>query len=297
MFLLAMAAGWLIPVCVQDYYEPFELRTIIPGIVAGVAVWIAITGVIALFRSGLENDHEDVLKTTSTNPIVTSIVRQMRARSRSLRTTARVTLFLLIGVLIGGAALFTFADSLARSSIQNTALFAARDQAEKVSDEIMDVVTKRFQTNALPTNAVSAASSLTYMYKSELKMKLQDEISTTLESSADRLSDRYAQQKTNYLMVSTLSTRIGTILLYLFLVQILVALYRYNIRLAAFYDGRADTLQLVSLDTTNGAIEPVMRIVCPDAVDFGSTPRPLTEKAVEAAGRMVSAVATKGDKI
>ena len=45
--------------------------------------------------------------------------------------------------------------------------------------------------------------------------------------------------------VSTQITRIGSIVLILFLVQILVALYRYNTRLAAFYDARADLIIMV----------------------------------------------------
>lgn len=39
-------------------------------------------------------------------------------------------------------------------------------------------------------------------------------------------------------------TRLGVVGFIIFFIALLVGLYRYNIRLAAFYDGRADALSL-----------------------------------------------------
>src|SRR5262249_18697979 len=46
-------------------------------------------------------------------------------------------------------------------------------------------------------------------------------------------------------LISEVAVRIGAILILIFLVRTLFTLYRYNTRLAAYYDGKADVLQIV----------------------------------------------------
>jgi len=53
-------------------------------------------------------------------------------------------------------------------------------------------------------------------------------------------------------LVQTNITRFGTIVMIIFLVSILTPLYRYNIRLATYYDAHGDILQL--LDTKIGSV-------------------------------------------
>lgn len=72
--------------------------------------------------------------------------------------------------------------------------------------------------------------------------------------------------------------RIGIVLLLIFLVQHLVALVRYNLRLAAFYHARADAI-LMSEDKplphseSIDELEQIMRCLSPDNVDFGRQPK------------------------
>ena len=86
-------------------------------------------------------------------------------------------------------------------------------------------------------------------------------------------------------LLQTNALRAGIILLILFLVQILVSLSRYDTRLAAFYDARADALLLTdpgSLPqrTLNvDEIDKLMAALSPDALDFGRAPRTVTEQA------------------
>ncbi len=73
----------------------------------------------------------------------------------------------------------------------------------------------------------------------------------------------------------------ATILLIAFLVQILVNLYRYNTRLASYYDARADAVlmtRFVGLD-----FEKLVHLLSPDGFDFGRQPKSPAGNAVELA--------------
>ncbi len=85
---------------------------------------------------------------------------------------------------------------------------------------------------------------------------------------------------------ATNATRVAVILITLFLVQILVSLYRYNTRLAGYYDARADALLLLHAEESNVKDMPfgeLMAALSPDAVDFGRTAKTSVDHAVEMA--------------
>lgn len=74
---------------------------------------------------------------------------------------------------------------------------------------------------------------------------------------------------TKFLIASAV-TRLGVVLLILFLVQILVGLYRYNTRLAAFYLGRRDALQIWTGDKEE--LEGLQKLFTP-SFDLGKEPK------------------------
>ncbi len=77
------------------------------------------------------------------------------------------------------------------------------------------------------------------------------------------------------------------IVLLLFLVQLFVSLYRYNMKMAAFHDSRADVLLLIS-DTSALTFEQLARITFSDELDFSKLERPPTEYAVDLAKQLIS---------
>jgi hypothetical protein len=78
--------------------------------------------------------------------------------------------------------------------------------------------------------------------------------------------------------IASLATRVGSVLFLLFLVQILVSLYRYNIRLASYYDARADALQL-SRGSDGEEFARLVFVLSPDHVEFGRSRSPTAELA------------------
>ncbi|MGX0877953.1 wyosine [tRNA(Phe)-imidazoG37] synthetase (radical SAM superfamily) [Roseovarius sp. MBR-154] len=77
----------------------------------------------------------------------------------------------------------------------------------------------------------------------------------------------------------------------IFLVQILVNLFRYNTRLAAFYNARADVLELAFVEGINmnvGELAEFIRVMSPDNLDFGKSVRSPVEEAVEISRNLAS---------
>jgi hypothetical protein len=79
----------------------------------------------------------------------------------------------------------------------------------------------------------------------------------------------------------------------LFFVSILVNLYRYNIRLSAYYDARADALSLIEGPIQQSAFEKLVQTLSPDHHDVGRPPKLPTEYAVDIAKSLAGKIGKK----
>ena len=69
-------------------------------------------------------------------------------------------------------------------------------------------------------------------------------------------------------------TRVGLVALILFLVSVFSALYRYNLRLAAFYDSRADALLAFWSQDYDHTLAELADIFGPSSIEFGKVRAP-----------------------
>ena len=76
------------------------------------------------------------------------------------------------------------------------------------------------------------------------------------------------------LLIATGVTRFGVLIIAVYLVQILINLYRYNTRTAAYYRAHADALLLSNKNPK--AMEALHKALVPD-VDYGRLPRTVTQ--------------------
>jgi len=76
-------------------------------------------------------------------------------------------------------------------------------------------------------------------------------------------------------------------ILLLFLLATLAGLYRYNVRLAGFHNGRADALELLVAQVDQDALTPVADAMAADKVEFGAAKTP-TDHAAEMATALIS---------
>jgi hypothetical protein len=88
-----------------------------------------------------------------------------------------------------------------------------------------------------------------------------------------------------YVMVSTAITRIGAVLLLIFGVQVLINFYRYNLRLAACYEARADAIELLG-DATIESLPPLVASLSADLIAFDKPPKTPTHELADLAASL-----------
>lgn len=198
------------------------------------------------------------------------LVRSYRLRAQRLRLACRLILLATLISLLGGVWLFLYADVVARDATRG---FDARQLDSRLS-RYMDVWAKHLEQAGISPHSSENAQELRLM-ASELKAEIR--------AGADRVAQA---QGANQSLVSSLSTRIGTLVLLLFLVQILVSLYRYQTRLAAFYDARADVLELLTPATGLG-FEQLIQLTFPDKLDFIKQEKAPADYALELAKQII----------
>ncbi len=189
------------------------------------------------------------------------LVAEFRKRAERLRKSAVLVLLLVLISLGFGIYLFVFSGNIAINEIAGLKIELAGVSAE------LKPITKE-----------STASTLGETFKA-LNNRIE-----TLEEKVARTSD---QTQSQIYLVSTVTTRVGSVLILLFLVQILVSLYRYNIRLAAYYDARADGLELVTTGSSE-QIESIVRALSPESIDFGKSPMSPATHAVDLAKEILA---------
>lgn len=92
--------------------------------------------------------------------------------------------------------------------------------------------------------------------------------------------------------VSSISARLAVIALLVYLVNILVNLYRYNMRLAAFYQARADAIDMVLASGADlgsdgpAVLADLAKANTPEEVTFGNRPVPPTDTLINAMAEM-----------
>jgi hypothetical protein len=87
-------------------------------------------------------------------------------------------------------------------------------------------------------------------------------------------------------IVATAITRVGVVLIIVFLVQILMGLYRYNTKLIAYYNSRRDLLTL--WDGKQSALVSLDRTLSLPPIDFGKEPKHPLEDIMRAVGGKLS---------
>jgi hypothetical protein len=116
---------------------------------------------------------------------------------------------------------------------------------------------------------------------------------TTATTANENQASSLSQIVPLWTLISTIASRADAVLILLFLVQILVSLYRYNFRLASYYDGGAYALELMN-NADEKSFQALVGAMSPEILDFGKMPKTPTEHAIVLAEKIVQAARTKG---
>jgi hypothetical protein len=179
-----------------------------------------------------------------------------RNRARRLRRASMVTLIMVFLAICAGFLIFVFAQTIVENDFRLLQMQIKPPEYYLDKIEIPKIV---------PKDQLDA-EKLKLQIKTDL---LENEIVML------RKQNLFCQ-----IMVSTLSTRIGCVILIIFLVQILVTTYRYQVKLSAFYEARADAIYLIE-EIDNEKLERIAPILSPDHLDFGRSPQPPTSNVLD----------------
>tara|TARA_R110002060_G_scaffold77352_1_gene88733 strand:+ start:12552 stop:13595 length:1044 start_codon:yes stop_codon:yes gene_type:complete len=235
-------------------------------------------------ESYINNPHDEALD---------SLLKQLRVRSKASRGISILALLLIGACIFMGVYIFLSAPSYSRTAdlyrfeVRTDAISIykrKREDLEQILTKInvfgLDKYLKLYPEEAYsalnlkpekPTQTgrsnkeyqKSLSSFISATMDVDRQKSIKEEISKLRDLSNTKVKEEVEKSKPDessaenenyYFLISTTITRVTTILLILFLLRILLELYRYSAKLAAFYDSRADSMQLSPKDTPDELI-------------------------------------------
>jgi hypothetical protein len=194
-------------------------------------------------------------------------VLSLRDRARKLKISGRFILLAIVFSIASGIQVFYSADSSARSS---NGEFQLKQLVYNFDRSIINRWSR-------PSNEEKITQARLDDFLREVKATVKVETDRFIES-AD--SDPQA------VIISTLTTRVGVIFLLIFLVKILVSMYRYSIKLASQYDGRADLLQCLPANEILD-FEKLILLTTTENIDFSKQDKAPGDYAVDIAKKII----------
>jgi len=105
-----------------------------------------------------------------------------------------------------------------------------------------------------------------------------------IELSGVKADDVSKSQENNiYFLLSTNIIRFGPMIIIFFFANVLINLYRYCLRLSAYYHARADALELLELEVDCDKFNSLTDLLSPESYDLGKAPKSPLDQAVEIA--------------
>lgn len=101
-----------------------------------------------------------------------------------------------------------------------------------------------------------------------------------------------SNKESSLALISSITARVGAIVIIVFFVQILANLYKYNARLASFYVSRVNALALIPANL-NFTLKDALDISATDNFDFSKAERPPTQQAVDLAKQILESFSKK----
>jgi hypothetical protein len=214
-----------------------------------------------------------------------TVVRDLRRRAARLRAAAGSNVVMIVFTLLMGFVIFASAgrraaiESNPRSVLDLEFFDIYNRTLASVDNELLKLTEEQSKT-PMPIEVFKLRVDLLNQRKADIKARFNEQrgVPTTPEETN---TVRY--------VVNFLGSKLGSVVVLIFLVQILVSLYRYNVRLAAFNDSRADLLQTLPKGVAL-KVKDSMEIFPSQTLTFGKEPStPLKELADVAVAALSSA--------
>lgn len=148
----------------------------------------------------------------------------------------------------------------------------------------------KFRTDSLELEKVHNA------YINKANAALKDSLTktktglTTNDAQLSKLIGQKNSEVSVYDFINSTSTRIGAILILIFMVQILSGIYRYNTKLSNYYGARAIAIKLHLTKDSSFQIEKILKLISPENIEIRST-KPPTDKVMEMVKSIIESTA------
>jgi hypothetical protein len=262
----------------------------------GFSLWVGtMMGALAIMTFFLLPRSSAEALTRSKDPVVSQVIQNLRDRAENLRRLAWLFLALVIASISAALTIFVLAQDIiqprptATASTLNRELSEAQEQLRIARKEIEPVgrVMMSGYAQFIINKLILADQALQNVTSQESK---RQEAVLAMQVEIDRLK----QVNRSYMVdVGVLSLRVAITVLVLFLVRVLLQAYRDNLSLAAFYDAKADILQLRSGTESDDNLTAFLASLHPgDLAHRAPAPNPVEElsQASERLARSLSQV-------
>lgn len=218
------------------------------------------------------------------------IVSSLRVRASRFRQVAFVALGVSVALLIIAIYLFLYASELSfKDSVNLLELKSIQiEQLNKQRTELNIELTKAQERylseikGAGPTGLAGMGPVSKQLQERmqylEYQLKSMDE---KLASEQSALSNGNRNEISMSQVITTSITRFIVLGTVIFLVQILINLYKYNMRVAGHYEAIADALALSEKPIEAESFSDIAELISPNKIDFGTTPSSIFNQAIE----------------
>lgn len=199
-----------------------------------------------------------------------NIAASLLARSADLRTEARQFITFIFLLAIGGALVFQFAGEFAfekpGSSLTMLDKFqmSGGESTKSAREGIDEVFQDAIKEAAFAESDAARAAIL------QMATVTTNQLGELAKPSPVTKDENLAVRQ--YGLISSIVARVGVVVLIGYLIKILLASYRYNLRLATFYSSRAHSLMLVPVDKLPETLAECAKVLGPESPDFEKVP-------------------------
>lgn len=243
-------------------------------LVLSLLLSIVISSFVSLYSKHRDRISRYKVAIDSADPIK-RIEEKLREKSSYLRKLNIALLLMIISALMIGMYIFVSAEDLARSDHNYE---SASRQVHSTYGDLSDLASsyERYIKNMSDQkNDSDNFQELLELVDNNL-VDMKDSIQQHKDQRDDLMNSFKAIKATkesSFVFISAIINKVGSIVILLFFVQIIVNLYRYNAKLATFYESRADALGLV--ENLNGIkYEKLLTMVYPNSFGFDKNPNP-----------------------
>jgi hypothetical protein len=240
-----------------------------------------------------------------------AVIEDLRQRGRRLRTINALLLAFVMSILVCAALFVVFAGQVAGRDTQSLdSLLTVRQSIDSQEESVRTLEDERVEItgriNKAQLSIASKSSSEKEKADSETALSSQKAMLAVVSDRAARASAELQRRRELYgkleqaafldksgttdertatnLLLAAGITRFGVLAITIYLVQILIGLYRYNAQVAAHYFSQSDALLLTGHSPAEfGELSSKLRLT----VSFGKPETSIPEKTIDKLGEII----------